>query len=217
MKHQITDLKTQKNHPSRLSIFIDDKYYCGVSEEVATKYQLEKGMEVDENELNELLYDEELLKAKKYVYSLLSRRMYSSKEVHDKLAEQGYIDEVINGAISAIERFGYINDRKFAEEWVSSRMRTKPKGEFVLRRELAEKGIEGDVIEEILTNTFDDSEKLNVVLDIARKKAKSYKNDDPLSARRKLQSFLVRRGFDFETVRNVVDKVLNEQLSVNGE
>jgi len=211
MKRQITDIQVQKNHPSRLSIFLDGEFYCGVSEEVAIKHQLKKDMTFDEDELRELLHDEELQKAKKYVYMLLSRRMYASKEIRNKLKEQGYTDEIIEEVILTMERYGYVNDRTFAEEWVQSRIHNKPKGRIVLRRELAGKGIEKDAIAEVLDQALGESGQSDLILEMARRKARSYRNDDPVAARRKLQGFLIRRGFDYETVRNIVDKVLNEE------
>jgi regulatory protein len=210
MKNQITDLQVQKNHPSRLSIYLDGNFYCGVSEEVATKHQLKKGTTIDENELKELLHDEELSNAKKYVYNILARRMYSSSEIRKKLKEQGYTDEIIDNVISMMEGYGYLNDKTFAEEWIRSRAHNNPKGKIVLKRELTQKGIEGDIIEEVFSQSFDESQQSEIALDMARRQSRSYRNDDPISARRKLQGYLIRRGFDFETVRNVVDKVLNE-------
>ena len=210
MKNQITDIQVQKNHPSRLSIYLDGNFYCGVSEEVAVKHQLKKGTVIDENELKELLHDEELSNAKKYVYTILARRMYSSSEIRKKLKEQGYTDEIIDNVISMMEGYGYLNDKTFAEEWIRSRIQNNPKGKIVLKRELAQKGIEGDIIEEVFNQSFDESQQSEIALDMARRKSRSYRNDDPISARRKLQGYLIRRGFDFETVRNVVDKVLSE-------
>ena len=204
-------MQVQKNHPSRLSIFLDGNFYCGVSEEVAIKHQLKKGMNVDENELKELLHDEELSNAKKYVYTILARRMYSTNEIRKKLKEQGYTDEIIDNVISMMEGYGYLNDKTFAEEWIQSRRLNNPKGKIVLKRELAQKGIEGDIIEEAFNQSFDESQQSEIALDMARRKSRSYINDDPISARRKLQGYLIRRGFDFETVRNVVDKVLSKQ------
>jgi len=214
MKRLITDIQIQKNHPSRLSIFLDGKFYCGVSEEVTVRHQLKKGTIVDENELKELLHDEEFSNAKKYVYNILARRMYSSSEIQKKLKEQGYTDEIINDVISMMERYGYVDDKTFAEEWVQSRTQNKPKGKIVIRRELKGKGIEEDTIDEVLDQVIDESKQTDLLLDMARRKARSYKNDDLISAKRKLQGYLIRRGFDFETVRNVVDKVLKEDNSV---
>ena len=210
MKNQITDIQVQKNHPSRLSIYLDGNFYCGVSEEVAIKHQLKKGTIIDENELKELFHDEELSNAKKYVYTILARRMYSTNEIRKKLKEQGYTDEIIDNVISMMEGYGYLNDKTFAEEWIRSRAHNNPKGKIVLKRELTQKGIEGDIIEEAFSQSFDESQQSEIALDMARRQSRSYRNDDPISARRKLQGYLIRRGFDFETVRNVVDKVLSE-------
>jgi regulatory protein len=208
MKRQITEIQVQKKHPSRRSIFLDGKFFCGVSDEVAVKFHLKRGMEIDDHELKELLYEEELSKAKNYTYRILARRMYTTKEIRDKLAERGYIDEVTQDVIATLERYGYLNDRTYAEEWIRSRMRAKPKGKTALRQELARKGVEKSIIEDALNQTFDESKEADMVLDLARQKARSYSSDDPAVARRKLQSFLLRRGFDFETVRDAIEQVI---------
>ena len=128
MKRQITDLQVQKKHPNRRSIFLDGKFFCGVSNEVAARFHLKCGMEINEDELKDLLHEEELSKAKNYVYRILARRMYTNKEIRDKLVERGYLDKVIEDVIATLERYGYLNDRTYAEDWIRSRMRSKPKG-----------------------------------------------------------------------------------------
>lgn len=187
---------------------MDGKFFCGVSDGVAVKFHLKRGMEIDDDELKELLYEEELSKAKNYTYRILARRMYTTKEIRDKLVERGYIDKVIQDVIATLERYGYLNDRTYAEEWIQSRMRAKPKGKTALRQELARKGIEKSIMEDALNRAFDESKEADMVLDLARQKARSYGSDDPAAAKRKLQSFLLRRGFDFETVKDVIEQVI---------
>ena len=209
MKRQITDIQVQRKHPSRRSIFLDGRFFCGVSNEVAVKFHLKRGMEIDADKLKELLHEEEFSKAKNYVYRILARRMYTTKEIHDKLAERGYIDEIIQDVIATLERYGYLNDRTYAEEWIQSRMRGKPKGKFALRQELGRKGIEKSIIEDALSCAFDESDERSMALDLASRKARSYSGDDPAAAKRKLQGFLLRRGFDFGTVRDVIEQVID--------
>jgi len=211
MKRQITDIQVQKKHPSRRSIFLDGKFFCGVSDEVIVKFHLKRGMEIDDDELKELLYEEEFSKAKNYVYRILARRMYTTKEIRDKLVECGYVDKVIQNVIATLEQYGYLNDRTYAEEWIQLRMRAKPKGKMVLRQELARKGIEKSIIEDALDRTFDESKEADMVLDLARQRARLYSGDEPAAARRKLQEFLFRRGFDLETVRDAIQKVMEEE------
>ena len=209
MKRQITDIQVQKKYPSRRSIFLDGRFFCGINEDVAVKFHLERGMEIDEGKLKELLYEEEISKAKSYVYRILARRMYTTKEIRDKLVERGYVDKIIEDVIATLERYGYLNDKTYAQEWIESRMRSKPKGKIALRRELERKGIDRSIIEDALSQAFDQSKESEMALDLARRKARSFNADDPVAAKRKLQSFLLRRGFDFETVKGVIEHVID--------
>ncbi len=211
MKRQITDIQVQKKYPSRRSIFLDGRFFCGVNEDVAAKFHLERGMEIDEGKLKELLYEEEISKAKSYVYRILARRMYTTREIRDKLVERGYVDKIIEDVIATLERYGYLNDKTYAQEWIESRMRSKPKGKIALRRELESKGIDRSIIEDALSQAFDQSKESEMALDLARRKARSFNADDPVAAKRKLQSFLLRRGFDFETVKGVIEQVIDRE------
>ena len=211
MKRQITDIQIQKKYPSRRSIFLDGRFFCGVSEDVAVKFHLERGMEIDEDKLKELLYEEEFSKAKSYVYRILARRMYTTREIHDKLVQREYVDKIIEDVIAILERYGYLNDRTYAQEWIESRMRSKPKGKIALKRELERKGIDKLIIEDALSQAFDQSKEAEMALDLARRKVRSYNADDPVAAKRKLQSFLIRRGFDFGTVKDVIEQVIDSE------
>jgi len=204
---QITDIQIQKKHPKRRSIFLDGEFFCGVSEEVAAKFHLKSGMQIDENKLKEMLHEEELSKAKNYVYRILARRMYTSKEIRDKLLERGYMDEIIQEVIATMERYGYVNDQFYAEEWIRSRMNAKPKGKIALRQELYRKGVDKSIIEDALSEAFDDSKENDMALDLAKRKVKSYGDSEPAVVKRKLQGFLLRRGFRYETVREVIEKL----------
>ncbi len=209
MKRQITDIQVQKKYPSRRSIFLDGRFFCGINEDVAVKFHLERGMEIDEGKLKELLYEEEISKAKSYVYRILARRMYTTKEIRDKLVERGYVDKIVEDVIATLERYGYLNDRTYAQEWIESRMRSKPKGKIALRQELGRKGIDRSIIEDALSQAFDESKESEMALDLARRKVRSFNADDPVAAKRKLQSFLIRRGFDFEAVKDVIKQVID--------
>jgi regulatory protein len=211
MRRQITDIQVQKNNPSRYSIFLDGKFFCGIDKGVVEKFQLKLGMEMDEEKLKELIYEAELSKAKSYVYRILGKRMYTCKEVKDKLVERGYLDEIVQDVIATLERYGYLNDKNYAEEWIQSRLRSNPKGKYVLRQELARKGIEDSIIVDALGQEFDESKEQDMALELAQRKIKLYKNDDPASARRKLQGVLFRRGFNSEMINAVIEQVMGEE------
>jgi regulatory protein len=210
MKRQITDIQVQKNNPSRRSIFLDGKFFCGVSEDAVVKFRLKRNMEIDETELRQLIYEEELSRAKNYAYRILARRMYTNKEIRDKLEARGYAEDIIQDVITTLERYGYLDDNTYAEEWVLSKMRTKPKGKIALRQELKRKGIKESIIEDTLAQVLQEEKETDIALNLARRRIKIYKGDDPQAIKRKLYSFLGRRGFNFETVKNVIHQVMEE-------
>ena len=165
-------------------------------------------MEIDEDRLRELAYEDELLTAKNYVYRLLGRRMYTAKEIRGKLEDRQYMEQVITAVITTLQDYGYVNDRVYAKEWIRSRMRSKPKGKMALRQELLRKGIDKSIIEAALEEAFDESEEGDLALALAMKRIRSYKNDAPDVARKKLHDFLLRRGFSFETVRETIEELI---------
>lgn len=211
MQRRITDIQTQKNHPTRCSLFLDGKFFCGVGMDLIVKFHLKPGIEIDDDKLKELIQQEELTKAKNYAYRLLSARMYTVKEVRDKLFERGYAEEIVNEVIGTLERYGYLNDKDYAAEWIQSRLRSNPKGKYVLRQELARKGIEDSIIEDVIGQELDESKEYGMALELTRRKIELYKNDDPASAKRKLQGLLFRRGFNSEIVNNVIEQVIKEK------
>ena len=56
---KITSIEPQKRNKDRFSIYIDDKFYMGVNQDVVLKHFLTKGMEVDEEFLNDVIKTEE--------------------------------------------------------------------------------------------------------------------------------------------------------------
>ena len=210
MKRLITDIQKQKSDSSRYSIFLDGVFFGGVSEEIINRFNLECGKGIDDNELEELIYEEEFSRAKDYVYRLLARRMYTKKEIQNKLQSQKYSMRVIQNILSLMEEYGYLNDRLFAEEWIELRIQKKPKGRIVLKHELMQKGIEESIIEKALESKLDESKLYEKALELARNRVKAYSKDDVLTAKRKLMNFLIRRGFDFETIRDVIEKVIED-------
>lgn len=153
---------------------------------------------------------EQYLNAKNYAYRILGQRMYSCKEIRDKLNARSYTDEIIQEVIENLKGYGYLNDKTYAQEWIQSRMRSNPKGKNVLRQELIRKGIEPSIIDEVLSQELDGASEEDAALELARRKFRLYKNDKSADTIRKLQGILFRRGFNSEIVRKVIKQVMDE-------
>lgn len=203
----VTNIKSASKRSSRYKIYLDNEFFGDVDGELVIKYGMRVGKEIDEESLKKLIYENEISKAKNYAFDLLTRRSYSRKEILDKLGRKEFSEDAIKISIETLERLGYIKDEEFARNWVESRKRLKPKGKFALRDELYKKGIDQAIVERVLAE-INPSEEREMARRAAEKKVKGYRKLDQKVAKRRLFSFLQRRGFEFEIAREITEDIL---------
>ena len=122
---------------------------------------------------------------------------------------KGYSGEVIDHVVEALRRAGEIDDARFAKLWVDSRMHANPVGDVILRHELKEKGLSDTIIEATLAKKAEDYDEYEVAFSMAGERFERLKKLDRKKALKRLYDFLLRRGFKYETVRKVVEKIVN--------
>ena len=152
----------------------------------------------------------DLSKARSYAYRLLAIRSRSIKEIKEKLKKKGFEESLIIEVIDYLERLDYLNDRQFASAWVNSRISTKPVGLLKLRYELKDKGIDNKIIEEVLSKLKENYNEYEVACDLAKKRMKKLSKIDSLKAKRRIFNYLLRRGFSYELVCEVMGLVETE-------
>jgi regulatory protein len=76
--------------------------------------------------------------------------------------------------------------------------------------ELIKAGVKKDVADAALDDVYDKNDSLAAARQLAERKAASLKRLEPLVARRRLAGMLQRRGFDYETIKPVIDQVLGD-------
>ena len=73
--------------------------------------------------------------------------------------------------------------------------------------ELIDKGIDKNTIDRVVGQINDEDEK-KLALHIAQKKAPHYRSLPRLVTQRRLHGFLLRRGFDYDTIRRTIKQIL---------
>lgn len=152
--------------------------------------------------------------ARDYALRLLTIRPRSVREMRDRLARNGYGKSEIEETVADLVDLRLLDDRKFAMQWVESRMALKPMGISRLRAELAAKGVERDVIETILSKYRNDIDERSTALILAQRKMKVLKKLDPEVARRRLASFLSRRGFSAQYISEALKKTKLDRYEI---
>jgi regulatory protein len=82
--------------------------------------------------------------------AFLAVRPRSVAETRRRLRYLGYRQELVERVVERLVEVGYLDDQAFARAWLESRDRARPRGAAALRRELALKGVDRAVIDELL-------------------------------------------------------------------
>lgn len=146
--------------------------------------------------------DEKLEQAKQYLLRLFRYRPRTRFEAEARLRKRDYSSRTVTETLVWAERIGLIDDEAFARLWIADRLANRPRGIFLLRRELRQKGVSSELIERALEQAQVDEEALAHRLaaeQLGRLSEGSWKEREP-----KTLAFLSRRGFPLSLSRKVL-------------
>ena len=121
---------------------------------------------------------------------LLVSRDRSEQELRERLEQEGFGSEETEAAVEYVKSFGYINDSRYAENYVMSAGSKKSRA--ALRLFLQEKGIAGDTIENALSELPGDETDLIFQLTV-KKAGEPHKMEE--KELRRTYGYLARKGF----------------------
>lgn len=194
----ITKLEVQKKDETRANLYLDDKFYAGVSIELCIKYHLKNGVEIEQDKLDEIILQDEkdiaLSKAVKYISSTLK----TTKQIKDYLYKKEYATPTINYVIDKLVEYKYLDDEAYAKAFVLTY--ASKCGKLKLKSMLRAKGVS----QEIVDNLLEDINIESSVEVVADKYMKNKILDE--KTKTKFIRFLMSRGYDYDEVKAVVDK-----------
>ncbi len=142
-------------------------------------------------------------------FKFLSYRPRSEKEVRDYLVKKKADDLTLERIIKNLKENNFVNDLDFTKWWIEQRTKFRPKATRIIKLELIRKGIAKDLIDRVLQDkTVETESDLDKARKIAKKKLLRYKNEEPPKKYEKMVRFLASRGFDWDTIKEVVDQLV---------
>lgn len=138
---------------------------------------------------------------------LLNYRMRTRSELIQRLQKKSYEQGIIDKVIAKMSDVGLIDDSRFAEAFVASKVASKPVGKRELERGLREKGVGKETAQHALAQVGDEEMQLRLAMQAADVKMRSLRRYDVLKRRDKLIAFLARRGFDWDIIKKVTRKL----------
>jgi len=202
----ITKIEAQKKKDNRVNIFINDEFAFGCSSELVYYHNLAKGKEINVEELKKVIVEDNYLTAKTKTLKYIERALKSEFQVREFLQKKEYEDNVIDRVIEFLKEYKFIDDEYYAKAFVTQNIRIEGKGN--IKYKLIKKGISEDIINSTLSEISSEDEEA-VALKLAEKKLKVLcKNEGNINKiKSKLNTFLISKGYNFDTIKSVVNKL----------
>ena len=194
MSALISEIKTTKQ--GRYALFSSDGFLFSIDEDTLVRNHVAIGAELSDTELDRLLVESDLAKARDKACDLLSYRDHSARELVDKLMRK-FDRDTAESAVERLTELGLVNDAEFARKYAAELSETKGESARSVARRLFEKGIDRDTVEETLAELpLDEGAKLDLIIE------KKYTGKlGTQKGRDSVFSALQRRGFLCSDIR----------------
>lgn len=139
-------------------------------------------------------------RATKRAMHLLEKMDRTEYKLREKLSEGGYPDEAIEDAIGYVKRYHYLDDERYARNYVFLAQDRKSRKKLSI--ELYQRGIKKELIDRILEEEYDADEEKQICQLLEKR------GFDPKTCsekeRQRLYQFLLRRGFQSSDICKVM-------------
>ena len=137
-------------------------------------------------------------KAKKIAAGLVATRMYTCREIEDRLRRKKIDSEIAEKVVGDFVGAGILNDFEYAKLYIEEAVRLGGKGMYRIRQELYAKGVARAVIDDACDNCEEDT--LAAICEYVE----SHRLCEGITTRKdleKLKARLARRGFSSAEIR----------------
>jgi regulatory protein len=206
MAETITALRFQKKNKERVNVYLDGRYAFSLAAIEAAK--LRRGQSLSDQEIQDLLERDSFQKAYARALRFLSYRPRSEAEVRRYLQDKKAAPTIEAEVVERLTSSGLLDDQAFANYWVENRESFNPRGQHALIYELRQKGLSEETIALALEDIDEEDSAYRALISRARRMPPL----DRESFRKKLGSFLRRRGFSYEAISAALERTWREMV-----
>ena len=198
---------TKGTRKADVTLIFDDGSAVQVLNDVANKKMLKEGMQLSEQQLDQLLDENQLFNALKKGYDYLSYGDLTERRMREKLHNYGVSDENIEKCIEYFIDRGYIDDERYATRYAALAVENKLWGERRIVEELLKRGIELSLARETVEQLDQDWED-NAHHIIETKYY--FINVSQPRQKQKLVNSLVRMGYTYDQINTAINRYFYE-------
>lgn len=165
------------------------------------KFGVTEGEDLPEEQYEKIRTEVLLKRVKLRAMYLLTDMARTESGLREKLKHGMYPEDLIDAAIAYVRSFGYLDDYRYAEQFIESKKRNKSKKE--IRALLLQKGVSTEEIDLAMENCWQEEDTETTIRTLIRKKGVDISTASDQEIQR-LYGFLGRKGFRFEDIRQVI-------------
>ncbi|BBF42119.1 regulatory protein RecX [Lachnospiraceae bacterium KM106-2] len=191
---EVTAIVKVDNKKSK--VYIDGEYAFVLYIGDFRKYKLKEGDPIEESVYQEILVDTIYRRAKQKAMAILKRMDRTESELRKKLEQDLYRKDAVDLAIDYVKSYHYIDDERFAKNFVHYKKNSKSKRE--IQYALSLKGISKELIEEAMEEEYESEE--TAIKKLIQKKCTNVEELAP-EKKTKLINYLCRKGYSYEKIK----------------
>ena len=173
-------------------VFVDGEFWAELDPKVAVEFGLSEGDRLSDEELTQVRVAGEKPLAMNRALNILSYRARSEGELRQSLARAGYAKQTVSEALVHLGELGYLDDKEFARNLVSSGAR-KRYGPRRILGNLRRAGVGEEVAQNAVEEEFTGRSEYEEALAAAQRRYNTGEGSDAQA--RRVYGFLMRRGY----------------------
>ena len=181
------------------ALFIDGELAFKLDTETLLAYRFDVGREITDEQLKEVVDASAQKRCKDKAMWLLSYRDYSKKELFDKL-KKDFGENAAEASVLRCEELGLLDDGRFARRYSADLFHLKHLSKNGVKQKLLQKGIDRDLIDEVLEE-FDVDEEEQIKEIIENKYARVLSDE---KGRRRAFAALQRMGYSYSVIKSAM-------------
>ncbi len=189
----------------RSKVILDEDFTLVLYRGEIRKFGIEEGKLLSEETYQEILREVLFKRARERVLFLLKSSDKTEQELRRKLKDGGYPKEAADYAIEFLKEHNFIDDENYGRRYVE--FNSERKSQRQIQYELQKKGLDKEVIQEILREQPVD-EEAQIRAYVKKKRIKAEEMD--FKERGKMMAALGRRGFSYDAISRVLGGIYSE-------
>ena len=193
----------------RLRVTINDDSEVLVPLSLFRERPLTVGEPIDMEDYDQWLLLRQYRHALDRAVAFLAGRARSRREMEERLLRSGYRPCTVEMVLYKLEKEGLLDDADFARQWVDARS-ARRMGRGRIAQELRRKGVSAREAEEALEGLSEEEQLEGAIVLVEKAMTRTPSGEDPRKTAARITAMLARRGYDYDTAREAISRVMED-------